>query len=44
MAEGLKTITLAELRQHKDKSSGLWIAVHNRVFDVTKFVTEVGVF
>jgi len=40
MAQSLKTITLAELKQHKDKNSGLWVAVHNRVFDVTKFITE----
>jgi len=34
-----KTITLAELRQHKDAKS-LWIAINDTVYDVTKFMEE----
>jgi len=40
MAESKKVITLAELKQHKDAKNGVWVAIHNRVFDVTKFQKE----
>jgi len=34
-----KIYTLAELRQHKDAKS-LWMAIHDEVVDVTKFLEE----
>jgi len=34
-----KTITLEELKQHKDAKS-CWIAIHDKVYDVTKFLDE----
>lgn len=37
-----KQITLEELKSHKD-SQGLWIAIHDKVYDITKFLDEVGV-
>lgn len=38
--EGTKTITLEELKKHKDGKS-LWLAIHDKVYDVTKFLEEV---
>ena len=35
-----KTITKEELQQHKDGKS-CWIAVHDKVYDITKFLEEV---
>ena len=35
-----KTITKAELAQHKDAKS-IWIAIHDKVYDITKFLEEV---
>jgi cytochrome b involved in lipid metabolism len=34
-----KLYSLADLRQHKDSKS-LWIAIHDDVYDVTKFLEE----
>jgi len=34
-----KLITLEELRQHRDAKS-LWLAIHDTVYDVTKFMEE----
>ena len=42
-AEAERTITLAELRQHKDAKS-LWLAINDTVYDVTKFMEEVSYF
>lgn len=38
-AEAGRTITLAELRQHRDAKS-LWLAINDTVYDVTKFMEE----
>ena len=38
--KGLKAVTLEELKGHKDASS-LWLAIHDNVYDVTKFIEEV---
>ena len=35
-----RTISLAEVRQHKDGKS-LWITIDDVVYDVTKFMEEV---
>ncbi|KJE96285.1 hypothetical protein CAOG_06628 [Capsaspora owczarzaki ATCC 30864] len=35
-----KTITLTELKQHKERSAGVWFAIHGKVYDVTKFLNE----
>jgi len=35
-----RMITLEELRQHRDTKS-LWLAIHDNVYDVTKFLEEV---
>ena len=40
MSKEAKVISADELKQHKDASS-LWIAIHDRVYDVTKFLDEV---
>lgn len=37
--EELKTITLKELREHRDAKS-LWLAIHDTVYDITKFMEE----
>lgn len=34
-----RIITLEELKQHKDGKS-LWMAIHDKVYDVTKFLEE----
>ncbi|CAD5117855.1 DgyrCDS6600 [Dimorphilus gyrociliatus] len=34
-----RQITLAELEKHKDGKS-CWMAIHNKVYDVTKFLEE----
>jgi len=34
-----KKVTLEELKSHKDSKS-LWIAIHDSVYDVTKFLEE----
>lgn len=34
-----KVVTLEELKSHKDASS-LWIAIHDKVYDITKFLDE----
>lgn len=39
MAE--KIITLEEVAKHKDSKSGVWIIIHGKVYDVTKFLEEV---
>ena len=35
-----RTITLEEVKNHKGASS-CWIIIHNKVYDVTKFLDEV---
>lgn len=40
MAEGLKKITLEEVNKHNAAGSS-WLVIHNKVFDVTKFLDEV---
>ena len=35
-----RKITLEELKAHKNAKE-LWIAIHNKVYDVTKFLEEV---
>ena len=35
-----RVISKEELAQHKDAKS-LWLAVHDKVYDVTKFLEEV---
>ena len=37
------TITLEELKKHKDGKS-CWVAIHDKVYDVTKFLEEVSLF
>jgi len=34
-----KTITLAEVAEHKERNS-CWVVIHNKVYDVTKFLDE----
>ena len=34
-----KIITLAEVAEHKDRGS-CWVVIHNKVYDVTKFLDE----
>lgn len=40
MAEGPKKITLEEVKKHNAAGSS-WLVIHNKVFDVTKFLDEV---
>ncbi|XP_023230450.1 cytochrome b5-like [Centruroides sculpturatus] len=37
--EKLKTYTLEEIAKHNDKNS-TWLLIHNKVFEVTKFLEE----
>ncbi|RXG73069.1 cytochrome b5 [Armadillidium vulgare] len=39
---GNKIITLAEIENHNDKSS-CWVVIHDKVYDLTKFLDEVEV-
>ncbi|XP_028392242.1 cytochrome b5-like [Dendronephthya gigantea] len=39
MSTGKKIITQTELEQH-NMGKSLWIAIHNQVYDVTKFLDE----
>jgi len=39
MAETKRIITKEELKQHKDDKS-TWMAIHDQVYDVTKFLDE----
>jgi len=40
MAEELKKLTLEEVKSHNVAGSS-WLVIHNKVFDVTKFLDEV---
>ena len=40
-AQPLKKYSWEEVRQHQSRSS-LWVVVHNKVYDVTEFMDEVG--
>ena len=33
--------TWEEVAKHKNKTTGVWIVVHNEVYDVTKFMDDV---
>lgn len=35
-----KTYTLAEVKQHNTKTD-LWVIIHDKVYDVTRFLSEV---
>lgn len=35
-----KTYTLAEVKGH-NKKTDLWVIIHDKVYDVTKFLSEV---
>jgi len=34
-------ITTEEMAAHNDTKSGVWISIHGRVYDITKFLEEV---
>ena len=36
----LKLISLEELKSHNNSTS-IWLAIHDKVYDVTKFLEEV---
>lgn len=36
-----KIYTSAEVAEHKDSKSGVWLTIHGNVYDVTKFLEEV---
>ena len=36
-----KIYTSAEVAEHKDSKSGVWLIIHGNVYDVTKFLEEV---
>ena len=40
MTEEAKIYRLEEVQQHKNADS-LWLIIHDRVYDVTKFLDEV---
>jgi len=40
MAEELKKITLEEVKSHNVAGSS-WLVIHNKVYDITKFLDEV---
>lgn len=37
-------ITLEDMALHCDVKSGVWISIHGRVYDITKFLEEVYFF
>lgn len=41
MAKEARTISFEELKEHSTAKS-LWMAIHDDVYDVTKFLEEVG--
>ena len=40
MVDQVKTFTLQELQSYSTEDS-LWIAIHNKVYDVTDFIDKV---
>ena len=40
MAEELKKISLEEVKSHNVAGSS-WLVIHNKVYDITKFLDEV---
>ena len=43
MTSEQKVFRADEVKAHKDAKSS-WLIIHNRVYDVTKFLDEVSVF
>ena len=41
MSGNLKVYTSAEVAQHKDSKSGVWIIIRGNIYDITKFLEEV---
>ncbi len=39
----MATYTLAEVEKHKDSQSGVWMVIHGKVYDVSKFLDEVSI-
>ena len=34
-------ISWEEVKEHKSKSKGVWVAIHNKVYNVTQFMDDV---
>ena len=44
--DGLKIFSMEEVEKHidpKDDDVGVWTVIHDRVYDVTKFLDEVSI-
>jgi cytochrome b involved in lipid metabolism len=37
---GIRVVGRAELAAHKTRETGVWIAIHGEVYDVTNFLDE----
>lgn len=33
-----------EVKEHKSKSKGVWVVIHNKVYDVTQFMDDVSLW
>ena len=43
MADSLPYYTWEEVAQHTTRANGVWVVIEGNVYDVTKFLDEVGV-
>ena len=37
----VRTFTRSEVMTHNNKENGVWLIIHGKVYDVTKFLAEV---
>ena len=33
-----------EVKEHKSKNKGVWVVIHNKVYDVTQFMDDVSLW
>lgn len=38
-----KVFTVAQVAEHNSREAGIWIIIHDKVYDVTKFLVEVNI-
>lgn len=43
-SSGEKTISWEEVKEHNSKKNNVWVAINNKVYDVTEFMDEVSVW
>ena len=38
-----RTISWEEIKEHNSRNTGVWVAINNKVYDVTQFMDDVSV-